>query len=776
MRHIILCALLVLFLGKTAIATETDQPIPRVIYTFYERAAEDMPRFSLVHRALEMPLNWLGYHLEYIEINDTLPPWRKDIAGVVLWNNPGSVIPNTKQYLNWLEDGLRQKKKLIILGNMGIGAEYLDTPEGMNHTNRVLAYIGLKLENAWTELTYNTNIIHKNPRMVEYERTYKGTLPSYHVSKALKGATSHLKAQSVTEDGSSVTADLVTTHNNGGYVAENYSFYYKERTDSEDEGALQRWMIDPFAFITTIFADNPFPKPDVTTLNGRRIFYSHLDGDGWNNYSEIKKYAAQRMLSSEVLLHEIYIPYKQLPFTVAPIVSDLEPDCYGVPNSKKTAVKIFALSNVEPASHTHSHPLLWRFFEEYDPEQERPFLDDYPPRPGNQKSVYDALSSLISSDVDNKESWADALRHQHGKASQKKAGTMWSKEEIKKNFNTPRSYSCEPFDIEQEIGGSVAYMQALAPKHKKVKLLQWSGDTTPAENALAEARKKGILNINGGDSRFDPEYPSYSYVAPIGLNVGKERQIYSSNSNENTYTNLWSSRFFGFRHLVSTARNTETPRRVSPFNIYYHTYSAEKQASLEALKQNLGYALAQDIIPIYTSHYAEIANGFFSTTLTPLAQDRWRVENRGALQTLRFDHGTLKAVDWERSEGVIGQRHYQGSLYIFLNPDHLAPIIALKNMEQLLLPPKALHPYIIESRWPIHNMQYTRDTLTLSAEGFGDGVMQFYWPKLENLRVTVMQEDATLINEVISVKKTHEVKLAIHSETVKPVTITITKE
>ena len=126
---------------------------------------------------------------------------------------------------------------------------------------------------------------------------------------------------------------------------------------------------------------------------------------------------------------------------------------------------------------------------------------------------------------------------------------------------------------------------------KPVAVLQWSGDTSPYEAAVAAVREAGIVNINGGDTRFDSDYRSYGYVAPTGIPVGRERQIYASMSNENTYTYLWSARFFGYRHLLQTIDRTDLPIRVKPINVYYHTYSAEKIASLNALiavLQNVG--------------------------------------------------------------------------------------------------------------------------------------------------------------------------------------------
>ena len=252
------------------------------------------------------------------------------------------------------------------------------------------------------------------------------------------------------------------------------------------------------------------------------------------------------------------------------------------------AREIFALPNVEPSSHTHSHPLFWQYFARYSREQEKALLNHYPQKP---KDKFAPPGSSVVSD-NAKDGWDDPPETAQKEEPPLKQGINDEPVDVvlKKYYQTPRSYACKPFSLDDEISGSITRINELAPEGKKVKLLQWSGDTSPFEKALAKTREAGATNINGGDSRFDNEYPSYSSVAPIGLKVGDERQIYSSNSNENTYTSLWTARFFGYRYLQTTVLNTESPMRVSPFNLYFHIFSGEKQASLNAVKENVEFA------------------------------------------------------------------------------------------------------------------------------------------------------------------------------------------
>src|SRR4029453_5395461 len=97
---------------------------------------------------------------------------------------------------------------------------------------------------------------------------------------------------------------------------------------------------------------------------------------------------------------------------------------------------------------------------------------------------------------------------------------------------------------------------------------------------LSILARLGVPNINGGDTMLDREWPSYTRVAPLMRPVGSHWQNYTSASNENVYTNLWKGPFYGFRNVLETFRRTEHPRRVTPVNVYYHYYSAERVAGL----------------------------------------------------------------------------------------------------------------------------------------------------------------------------------------------------
>ena len=215
-------------------------------------------------------------------------------------------------------------------------------------------------------------------------------------------------------------------------------------------------------------------------------------------------------------------------------------------------------------------------------------------------------------------------------------------------------------------------------------LFLWTGQCNPNFEQMKTLKESRLLNLNGGDSRFDRRYDSVSYIYPLGININGILQYYSSNSNENTYTNLWKSAYFGFYLASETFDNTESPRRLRPINIYYHFYSGERVNALKALKQVYNKALNQDIFPIYTSRYPRILKGYYDVKITK-TNTGFKIQNHGQLRTIRFDD-ELRHVDMIKSKNILGYIHFQGNLYIHLKDENDAHIsLSSKSPDQVYL-------------------------------------------------------------------------------------------
>jgi hypothetical protein len=228
--------------------------------------------------------------------------------------------------------------------------------------------------------------------------------------------------------------------------------------------------------------------------------------------------------------------------------------------------------------------------------------------------------------------------------------------------------------------------------------------------------------------------------------VGKEKIIYASNSNENTYTELWTGNFFGFKHLIGSLKRTAVPILLKPANVYYHIYSGEREASLHALKSNLDYIRTLSITPVAASHYIEIANGFYSGELEELAHNKWKVSNRKRLQTVRFDRASSRAINWQEAKGVIGQRYLHGALYVYLDEAVEEPIIALYDHKVVGSYPEGPCPYLVDSRWPVWNLQRDGGKLTFSTGGYGLG--EQHWRIPEGSSITVSKGKVNTENSI----------------------------
>jgi hypothetical protein len=702
---LLLLGLAMLFGGPAARA---ETLVPRTIITFYDSTIDKRWRDSTLHQMAELPLNHLGLVLEPHDINAVLPDLtgRADVRGILTWF-PADAMSDPLGYIAWAERAVAEGRHYVMFGVSGFAADRDGRPTPDAAIDRFLGQIGLRDERVWSAFPYKAEPIRLDPEMIGYERPLAEVFPPFQVMRSTDpAATSYLTLRSAEEG---YTADLVVIGPHGGYAAGGYAEFYNAETQRK------RWIIDPFRFFRLAFATDDLPKPDTTTIVGRRIYYSQIDGDGWRNVTTIEERdpgtgTRRHRRSIDLLADRAIAPYPDLPVSVAPIAADLDPEWCGDPQAQDAARRVFALDQVEIGSHTYSHPLDWGFFENAGPEKEQPFLRFYP-KCGQRAEAqgWARLFDLVRRDDD-----MGPLPDLELAGEGAHIGA----------YATPRSFATKPFDLEREITGAAAYIESFAPPGKRVALVQWSGNTLAFAEAIRQARLAGLPAINGGDTRFDPEDPSVGYVAPVGRYVDGEWQIYASASNENTYSEDWSDRYFGLKYLARTLQNTETPRRLKPFDLYYHVFSGDRQGSLNAVLEMLDLARRSEIAPLRTSAYARIGDGFFRTRIEHLADRVWRVRDRGGLATIRFDDADALAVDPARSTGVVGERWYQGSLYVALDPEDAAPVIALEAHR----PGAPTAAMLRDSRWPISALVRTEDGLSFAAEGFGSGAMTWRVP------------------------------------------------
>lgn len=324
------------------------------------------------------------------------------------------------------------------------------------------------------------------------------------------------------------------------------------------------WVVEPFKFLELMLNLPQIPAADVTTESGRRIFTAHVDGDGFPSRSWFKG----SPLVSEVLYKEVFSKY-DVPQTVSVIEGEVSSE--GLypkesPMLEEVARKIFALPNVEIASHTFSHPFNW--------------------------------------DLE------------------------WLSHELA--YGEHLDIPGYKLDYDKEMAGSINYInKTLAPKGKQVKVLLWSGDANPSEELVVKANKLGVLNLNGGNTTIKKGQTSLTNVSPTIIWYRDGVQVYAPQMNENVYTNEWTEHFDGFSRARETYELTGSPRRLKTISIYYHMYSGTYEASLKALKSLYDWALSQEVTPLFISDYALRARTLYETGIAKDLNGQWLINSSG---------------------------------------------------------------------------------------------------------------------------------------------------
>ncbi len=684
----ILCTLLPLLASATTIA----QPVKREIIALHDGRQENEPRDTRIHRFAEMPLNHLGYVVRYVDVRGRLPALveLERAAGVITWFT--GHLEDPQRYLKWATGAAASGVRFIVLGETGADPFSKDLPL----INEFLAHFGLWHTGEVIANTLGTRIATLDRALYAFERELDAVLPPFHLIVGRSSSVAPALALQPADRPIGAPAILAAIGPAGGFALEGYEWTVILSADRV------QWLINPFSFFARALKTPRAPIPDVTTLSGRRIYFSHVDGDGWLNVSSVEPYRRSGTLSSTVMLKELIEAYPDLPVTIGLIAADLDPAEGGDRSGEEAARRILALPQVEAGSHTCTHPFKWSFFERYDRAAELSLIDGKTPLRA-ASFTRRAYEFVTGRDRDT------ASRY------------------VASGEGLPRAYMRHPFEIGREVVGALERTAPYLPPGKQVRVYQWSGNAVPYEKAIDTTRNAGLRNINGGDSRFDATYPSIAYVSPISRTVGAQRQIYAVNANENVYTNDWTGPFFGFTALAETFRRTEAPRRLKGVNVYYHTYSAEKPASLLAVKSHLDYARHAPLAPITTSHYAALADSFFGVETTRISETSWRISNRGEIQTVRFDDADQLSIDLAGSNGILGHNRHAGALYVSLDPAHTDPIVALADARRPgndTAP--ARRPSLVESRWLVRDLTWDGTCrFAFDAHGFGAGA--FVW-------------------------------------------------
>ncbi|TBR25628.1 hypothetical protein EPO15_01875 [bacterium] len=333
-------------------------PLPRKVLTLYRTSfipGEVKDTFFLpTHEQLEMPLNWLGLDLEHVDVEKALPSPSAlaGVVGVILWLPSTHAFPDPRPVCRWLDAAMRSNVKVVLFGQVGFhrpGAS--GTPDVDPECKTMLSTLGLSYGGIRRFDPLDVKVTASDPKMMGFERKLDlndaGELPMVRLAP---GATPYLRLEF--SDERDLRAEPVGLTPRGG-VALSPVFFY-----SNDQLTPPRyaWVIDPFAFLADALGLKGLPRPDVTTVNGRRVYTSHIDGDGFFNVSELDR----RKLSGQVFIEEFLKKRPASPFSISLIAGYYDLDLYKDEASLSLSREAMVRPNVEPAVHGYSHPLVWR--------------------------------------------------------------------------------------------------------------------------------------------------------------------------------------------------------------------------------------------------------------------------------------------------------------------------------------------------------------------------------------------------------------------------------
>lgn len=548
------------------IGTSIYQLKSRKILIFYDSEEND-PAYSDIHRIYQLYVEYLGYVPVLYDIQKGLPDrfLADEYAGILV---KLSKVNDERTFIDWIKRKIDEGLKVFFLDYFPVSEELLE-PLGITYLGTTSPFDKYELISSIYDF-FETEPDFDNIPMVNIKE-----------GKAIL----KLKLKD------KVFIPFAIT-DWGGYAIKG-SFL-------KNMGQNSLFVYDPVRIFRDVF--NPdFPALDITTENGRRILTAHIDGDAFFGVAD---FDPSKNLG-EMIRDQIIKKYK-IPHTVSIIEGEISPNGLYPEKSKKLeeiAKSIFALENVEPASHSFSHPFKWQEIEK---------LED-----------------------DNVEGYSLPIK----------------------------DYK---FSLEREIIGSVDYINKnLTPENKKVKVFLWTGDCVPSENALKLTYKIGIYNLNGGDTTIDAKNPFFSLIGPMGLNRDEYFQVYAPIQNENVFTNLWKD-YYGYINVIDTFKLTDKPYRFKPISIYYHFYSGQKLSSLKALDEVYRYALSQETNPMFLSEFAQRVLEFRNTAIAEDIRDGSLVlRGEGNLKTFRFDKEIYP--DIFRSKGIVGFKKLNNSIYMHLD-------------------------------------------------------------------------------------------------------------
>ncbi|MGJ4930462.1 hypothetical protein ACQR1I_27350 [Bradyrhizobium sp. HKCCYLS2038] len=273
-------------------------------------------------------------------------------------------------------------------------------------------------------------------------------------------------------------------------------------------------------------------------------------------------------------------------------------------------------------------------------------------------------------------------------------------------------------------------------------------------------------------SRFDAEYPSISNLSPLvsaSPRIPAQRVVNTALNAGVIFDAGGATNEGDLAGLEQTFARTEGPPRLTPFNLNYQAHVGERADLLQSVRRILQIANTAALAPISADRYAAIVDGFFSARIERDGSGSWRIGNRGALQTIRFDDADGMSASIDGSVGVIGQRRVGHALYLALDEDVETAVIVMTSSKATLPGTLALD----DSRWQIRHVTRGPCATRFEAQGFGPGTFSWSGASARGYLISVTQSDRELWRDNAEPDAVGQLRFAIPANAIDPVTIEI---
>lgn len=308
--------------------------LPRKILGLYDGAEAPDQIYTALQRLAVMPLNYLGYTVELHDMRKPLPTGilTGRYAGVVIWPNSDQ-SGRQQSLISWVTRQIHNGTKVIFLDRFGVPSDQAAASLGLLYREPKPFPKKLDLIRSSSMLGFELPVV---PQTDSFVPVFAG-----------KSAQALLSLGT----GKTTLGDPVALTQWGGYALSPF-------VAAEVMSNNYRWVINPFDFFSHALQSPLLPVPDVTTENGVRLLFAHIDADGFE--SRVERPGGP--LGVTELRERILKKYK-LPTTFSVITSTLGDrglNSQQAPALQAEAREIFKLPWIEVGSHTFSHPFYWQ--------------------------------------------------------------------------------------------------------------------------------------------------------------------------------------------------------------------------------------------------------------------------------------------------------------------------------------------------------------------------------------------------------------------------------